>query len=120
MLFDMLILFVLITIITFILSVFLVEDRPLLSIPIVMIGMIFSILCTYGLWDVEFYTTGYNSTLGNTSMDLSHITTYGDPYGYVFMLIFFVFMVLFIRAGFNLWKEALETEGQIDYRMKTK
>jgi hypothetical protein len=118
MLFDLLVLFILITIIILILSVFLVEDRPLLSIPFVMMGMIFSILCTYGLYDVEIYSNVFNTTSGLSSVEVTHFMEWGDPYAYVFMLLFFVFMVLFIRAGFNMWHLALETQGEMNYRMR--
>ena len=118
MLYDMLIVFILLTIIMLIISVFLVEDRPLLSIPFVMIGMIFSILCTYGLYDVELSTSIFNVTTGLTTIETTHFMDWGDPYGYVFMLMFFIFFILFLRAGFNMWQLALETEGQMNYRMK--
>jgi hypothetical protein len=118
MLFDMLVLFILLTIIILVISVFLVEDRPLLSIPFVMIGMIFSILCTYGFYDVEIYSNVFNSTSGLSSVEVTHFMEWGDPYAYVFMLLFFVFFILFIRAGFNMWQLALETQGSVDYRLR--
>ena len=118
MLYDMLIVFILLTIIILVLTVFLVEDRPLLSIPFVMIGMIFSILCTYGLYDVELSNSVFNVTTGLTTIEVTHFMEWGDPYAYVFMLMFFIFFILFIRAGFNMWRIALETEGQMNYRMK--
>jgi len=118
MLFDMLILFILITIIILILSVFLVEDRPLLSIPFVMIGMIFSILCTYGLFDVEIYSNNFNATTGESAIEVTHFMDWGDPYAYIFMLLFFIFLILFIRAGFNMWHIALETQGEMNYRLR--
>ena len=117
MLFDMLIIFIVITFICLLLTIFMVEREPMLSIPVIMVGMIFSIICTYGLWDVEFFYVGYNATVGNTTSYIYSTATYGDPYGYIFMLIFYIFIMFFVRAGWNLWKEALETKGTIDYRM---
>jgi len=113
---DILILFIIITLIMFFISVFLVEDKPMIAFPFIMIGMVFSILCTYGMWDVEYLYIGYNSTIGNTSSYVYSTTQYGDPYSYIFVLFFFIFMILFFRAGFVLWKEALETPGQMKYR----
>lgn len=113
MLFDMLVLFILIVVISLILSIFLVEDRPLLAIPLLMLGMIFSILCTYGMYDVELYTNSFNSSTGVTELEVTSFMDWGDPYAYVFMLLFFVFMILFIRAGFNMWQIALETQGEM-------
>ena len=118
MLFDMLILFILLTVIVLVITVFLVEDRPLLSIPFVMVGMIFSILCTYGMYYVEIVSNVFNSTTGVTSVEVTGFYDWGIPYSYVFVLFFFVFFVLFIRAGFNMWHLGLETQGQMNYKMK--
>lgn len=118
MIIDILILFIIITIILFFVSVFLMEDNPLISIPFIMLGMIFSVLCTYGFWDVEYLYTGYNSTIGNTTIYTYSTMDYGDPYSYIFVLLFFIFVVLFIRAGMNLWKEALQTQGEMDYNKR--
>ena len=62
MLFDMLILFIIITLILFFVSVYLMETNPGLSLPFITLGMIFSILCTYGMWDVEYFYIGYKFT----------------------------------------------------------
>jgi len=116
MLAEILVLFIIITIIMFILSVYTVDENPTLSIPFIMVGMIFCVLCAYGMWNVETQYIGYNATLGNTSFYTQSVSTYGDPYSYVFLAFFFIFVLLFIRSGWNLWKEALETKGQMDYK----
>ena len=118
MIMDMLILFIVITLILFFVSVFLMEDYPLISLPFIMLGMIFSILVTYGLWDVEYFYVGYNASVGNTSTYTFSTMSYGDPYSYIFVLLFFIFVVLFFRAGMNTWRDALETQGEMDYRMR--
>jgi len=118
MLAEILALFIVLTIILFIISVFMVDENPTLAIPFIMIGMVFAVLCTYGLWDVETLYVGYNATMGNTSISMYSNHNYGDPYSYVFMFFFFVYVLLFFRAGWNLWKEALETKGQL--KMKTR
>lgn len=115
MIMDMLMLFIVITLILFFVSVFLMEDYPLLSIPFIMLGMIFSILVTYGLWDVEYFYVGYNASVGNTSTYTYSTMSYGDPYSYIFVLLFFIFVVLFIRSGMNMWRDALETKGEMNY-----
>jgi len=115
MLFDMLILFIVITLLCLIISIFLMEDRPQIAIPFIMIGMIFTILCTYGFWDVEYFYVGYNATAGNTSSFMYSTSQYGDPYSYVFFIVFWIFVILLLRTGMNLWKEALQTEGQMKY-----
>jgi len=118
MLFDLLILFIVLTIIFLLLSIFTMEEYPMYCIPLVMCGMIFSIICTYGLWNIESPYTAYNSTWGNTSTELYANTSYGDPYGYIFMFLFFLFVMVFFRVGWNLWREALETKGQMNYRRR--
>ena len=114
----MLILFIVITIILFFVSVFLMEDNPMLSLPFITLGMIFSVLCTYGIWNVEYFYVGYNATVGNTSTYMYSTFDYGDPYGYIFMFMFFLFVVLFFRAGMNMWKQALETQGEMNYNKR--
>ena len=117
---DFLIIFIILTIIFFILSMYTMEDSPQLSIPFIMLGMIFTILVTYGLWDVEIPYVGYNSTFGNSSFAMFSTISYGDPYSYIFILVFFVFVMLFIRCGWNLWSDALETKGEMDYSLRSR
>ena len=118
MFFDILVLFIVLTILFLLLSIFTMEDYPLYAMPLVMCGMIFSVLCTYGLWNIETISTGYNATWGNTSTVIYSNTTYGDPYGYIFMFIFFLFIMIFFRIGWNLWEEALKTKGQMEYNKR--
>jgi len=92
------------------------EDYPMLSIPFVMIGMIFSVLCTYGMWNIETVYIGYNASYGNTSAEIYSNANYGNPYSYIFMFIFFVCVIVFFRIGWNLWKKALETQGEMEYK----
>lgn len=115
MFFDLLVIFIILTIIFMLLSIFTMEDYPMISLPLVMCGMIFSILCTYGMWNIETVYTGYNATWGNTSSDIYANTSYGDPYGYIFIFLFFLFVMIFFRIGWNLWTEALKTKGQMEY-----
>ena len=118
MLLNLLIIFIILTIIFLFLSFFTMEDYPMLGIPFVMIGMIFSVLCTYGLWNIETVYIGYNATFGNTSAEIYSDTSYGEPYSYIFMFLFFVFVLVFFRIGWNLWQEAIETQGEMNYRKK--
>ena len=100
-----------------IISLFMLEDEPVLCIPFIMVGMIFSVLCTYGMWNVEWATTGVDGTLVIQSTN-----TYGEPYSYVFYWIFIVFLVVFVKAAFNTWREAIKgseqmkTQGRNRYR----
>jgi hypothetical protein len=117
MLMDLLILFIVLSILFFILSVYLMETNPMLSIPFIMLGMIFTILCTYGMWHVEVLYADYNATLGTTTTSV-HAMNYGEPYSYIFMFFFFIFMILFFRAGFNMWSVALQQKGEMDFKGK--
>ena len=118
MLMDFLVLFIVLSILFFILSVYLMESNPKICIPFIMLGMIFTILVVYGLWDVEVLYVNYNASSGLTNTSIYNTMSYGDPYSYVFVLFFFIFMVLFFRAGFNLWQEALKTQGEMNYRTR--
>ena len=112
MLFEMLVIFVIITLVCLILTIFLVEDYPKLSIPFIMFGMIFSVLCTYGWWKVDFFYTNYNASLGNTTPVIYSTTEYGTPYSYVFVIIFFIFMALLFLAAYNCLMEALKEDNE--------
>lgn len=119
MFFDLLLIFIILSIIFMVLSIFLMEsDNPTLAIPFIMIGIIFTVLCTYGWWNVEFLYTSVNITTGGTDASIYSTDVYGDPYSYVFMFMFFVYLVLFFRTGFNMWKVALEQQGEMDYRTR--
>lgn len=115
---DILMLFIILSIIFFILSIYLMEEKPIIGMPFIMLGMIFTILVAYGLWDVEVLYVNYNASSGLTNTSIYTTTVYGDPYSYIFVLFFFIFMVLFFRTGFNMWREALQTQGEMNYRTK--
>ena len=112
MLESWLMIFIIVTFLMLIISIFLMEDQPYIAIPFIMIGMIFSVLCAYGVWSVEWPVIQDDNTFVLES------ASYGEPYSYVFMLIFFIFMLIFIKAGFNTWQEALQTKGEIEYMKK--
>jgi len=118
MLMDMIILFIILTIIFLILSLYTIQDKPYYSIVFIFLGMIFSVLTTYSMFDVEYFYIGYNATYGNTTTEIYNTTMYGEPYGYIFFFVFFVFCVLFFVAGFFAWQQALKQPGEMD--MKTK
>jgi hypothetical protein len=115
MMMEMLIIFIVITIILLILSVFVMDDNPILSIPFIFAGMVFTILCSYGFFDVGTFYMGQNLTTGNLEPLVYSDPSYGEMYPWVFFFIFILYIILFIRVGFNLIQEAKETQGQIDY-----
>ena len=118
MLFEMLILFIILAILMFILSIYTIEDAPYYSIAFVMLGMIFSVLCAYGVWEVDFLVVGYNASNGSTVTEMYNSYSYGDPYSYIFVLLFFIFVIMFMVAAFNSWKHALKTKGELDLKNK--
>lgn len=118
MLMDMLILFAVITIILFILSVFTVDENPALAIPFIIMGMIFCILCAYGSVNIETLYIGYNATYGNSTAQLHSTLKHGEPYGYMFMTFFFIYTLLFFKAAVNVLKESAKTKGEIRYSLK--
>ena len=115
MLESWLIIFIILTIIMLILSLFLLEDEPILCIPFIMIGMIFSILCTYGMWSVEWATTSADGTLVIQSTN-----NYGEPYSYVFFWIFIIFLTLFVKAAFNTWRDAIKGQEQMKIQSRSR
>ena len=115
---EMLLLFIVIVVIMLVLSVYTMDENPSLSIPIIMTGIIFTVLCAYGVWNVEYLYVGINATTGITETQIYSTDSYGNPYSYIFLTVCFVFVMFFFRAGFNLWKEALQTKGQMEYNRK--
>lgn len=115
---EMLLLFVVIVIIMLILSIYTMDENPTLAIPLIMIGIIFTVLCAYGVWDVEYLYVGINATTGFTEAQVYSTQSYGNPYSYIFLTICFIFCMFFFKAGFNLWKEALQTKGDMDYKKR--
>ena len=114
MLVGWLTLFIVVTLVAILISAYLMEENPQLSIPFIFIGMIFSVLSTYGFWNVEWPVLQADDTF------IMETANYGEPYSYVFMFLFFVFLLFLIRAGMNMWKEALATKGEISYSMNKK
>lgn len=115
---EMLLLFVVIVIIMLILSVYTMDESPSLSIPLIMVGIIFTVLCAYGVWNVEYIYVGTNVTTGLMESQIYSTDSYGNPYSYIFMTLCFIFVMFFFRAGFNLWKESLQTKGQMDLKKR--
>jgi len=112
MLESWLMIFIILTFLMLIISIFLMEEQPVTAIPFIMLGMIFSILCAYGVWKVEW------AVIQNDNTFVLESANYGEPYSYVFVLIFFIFLMVFVKSGFNTWQEALQTKGEIDYHRK--
>lgn len=109
MLMTHLTLFIIFVFISLVISMYLMETKPVFSIPWIFIGLIFSVICTYGFWNVQIPVIYSDDTFVLESVN------YGEPYSYIFVFIFFIFLMFFFRAGWNMWMEALKTKGEFDY-----
>lgn len=120
MLVELLVLFIIIVVAMLILSAFMMEsDKPEIAIPFVMVGLIFSVLCSYGFWNIQwFYIKFENTTNGNITYTPAIYSTmqFGNPYSYIFMVLFFIFCILFVRIGWNVVNKAAETKGMLDFK----
>ena len=114
MLIDLIILFIIIVIICFILTVFLMLDYPIIALPFITVGMLLSVVLTYGMWRIDFFYTSYNATHGNCSAEIYSTFNYGEPYSYIFFLLFWVFVALFVFCGFQYWRQIINKEGQVN------
>jgi hypothetical protein len=115
MLAEILIIFIIATIIFFITSVYMIEDYPWLSLAFISMGLVFATLSVWGMWAVDFVYTSYNNTHGNTSFEVETVN-YGNPYSFVFVFVFGAFIILLLKAGFNVLKKAKEQKGELDLK----
>lgn len=108
MIFDMLMLLIIISIIIFIFIIML-DTEWKLCFPLIMVNMIFIILITYGFWDVEWFYIEQSLT------PTVYSTSDYSVYSYVFVAFFFIHILLFFKAGYDAWVDALSTKGQMKY-----
>ena len=110
MLIEILIIFILLSIIMFIISLSLVNESETidLSILTIMLGVAFSAVVSYGFLKVEYFYSGFNVTSGNMEGHLYEAAGYNEPYPIIFLLVSFFFIALFVRAAFKTWKNSLE------------
>lgn len=120
MLLEMLIIFIVIAVILFVISVLFMDDSPMIAVPIIFAGMIFTILCSYGFFDIGTVYIGQNLTTGAIEPMVYSNESYGVGYPWVFFFMFILFAVLFIRVGFNLVMEARSTQGEMNYSMRNR
>jgi len=103
-----------------ILTVYSLEDDSWLSVVFIMVGMIFCVLCAYEFYNFEWFYVGYNTTVGNSTPYIYNTFDYAQPYGFVFLLLFFIFAALFVKAGSNAWKESLRQQGEMEFKKMRK
>ena len=110
---GLLTLFIVMVVVIFII-ILILDEQWKLTLPLIMVNLIFITLIVYGFWNIEWVVV---DGAGDPSLfsDDSHYV-----YSYVFVAFWFIHMLLFIKAGYDSWKEALETKGQMSYRMQAK
>jgi len=131
MMLEMLILFIIISLILFLLiiEVLFYQDSPTAkpkpgqhignwrpAIPLISVNWLFIILSAYGFYKVEWF---YNSHywVGNGTYEAAIYSTESYYYlSYVFYVFFLIHGVLFVKAGFDAWMDAASTEGQLDLK----
>jgi len=133
MMLEMLILFIIISVILFLLIVdfLLIQESPTATpkpgkhvgnwrpaIVLISVNWLFIVLCTYGCYNIEwFYQSHYWSGNG-TFQNAIYSTDSYYVFAYVFYVFFFIHIVLFFKAGLDAWNDSLSTEGKMDYRLK--
>jgi len=135
MMLEMLILFIIISMILFLLIIdflFMQESptakpkpgqhignwRP--AIALISVNWLFIVLCTYGFYSIEWFYNSHYWTGNGTYQPAIYSTDSYYYFAYVFYVFFFIHVILFIKAGWDAWKDALSTEGEMDYRLKTR
>ncbi len=108
MILELLIIFIIITILMLMFAMILIEEYLDLAIIAVMVGIFFAVITSYGFINVEYYTSGFNVTSGNIENHVFQITGYNEPYPIVFLMIVFFFVALFFKIAFKIWKKSLE------------
>lgn len=110
MLENMLMLFIVISFILFVLSVFMVDSEPFLAIPFIIAGIIFCGLCIFGFFQVDTVTMGVNVTSGDYEAMLFSIKDQYEPYVWVYMLFVFLHCILFVKAAVNVLRDSVKGE----------
>lgn len=88
------------------------------AIALISVNWLFIILATYGCYNIEWtYTSHYWSGNGTFMTDIYSTDSY-YIFAYVFYMFFLIHLILFFYAGWNAWQEALATKGEQKYTLK--
>lgn len=96
---DLLIIFVIVSILLFIISAVLSEENPRLSIIFIITGLIFTLYASFGFVQVE-YLLGDGTVYTDES--------YGPAFSIGFIFLGLLYVLLFFYAGFNYMRQVLE------------
>lgn len=135
MMLEMLILFIIITIILFLLTIdaLFFQDSPTAKpklgqhignwrpvLAYIPVNLIFIVLCAYGMYNIEwFYNSHYWSGNGTYQAAIYSTTQY-NYYAIVFYAFFMINCVLLVKAGYDAVQDGLSTEGEMNYRLKNR
>jgi len=86
----------------------LVEENPIMSIPFILVGLIFVAMISMGFLDISVFYAGTNSSgseiVGKMYTDIENIGK-NEVYAYLFFFLGGIHVMLFIRALYNIVKE---------------
>ena len=118
MIIQITIILIILIFICLVLTGFLMYDLPILAAIFATVGMVFSVVATYGMLRIDWFYIGYNNTFGNTSVEIHSTFDYGTPWAYVFVLMFFIHLVLFVYCGFRKWQLVLDKKEEEKNKLK--
>lgn len=113
MMIEWLTIFIVISIIFFIIILYTVDDNPVICVPLIIVNLIIITFVMMGFMNVEWF---YIDTSGNPGMYSTD--SYANPYSYVFFAFFFINAMLFVKAAVNYLRDSLKTKGEMNYSMK--
>lgn len=90
--------------------------RP--AVALISVNWLFIILAAYGFYSIEwFYNSHYWAVNGTYQVALYSTSSY-YYLAYIFYVFFFIHIILFVKAGWDAWLDALSTEGEMNYRTR--
>ena len=99
MLVDLLLIFIIISVLLFIISAIMVEENPSLSVIFIIAGLMFTTYAAFGFIKIDYLLP--DGTLYTDS-------SYGEAYGWGFFFFAMLYALLFVKAGFNYLKQKAE------------
>jgi len=133
MMHEMLIIFIIISFILFILIIetLFYQDSPTAqpkqgqhignwrpAVALISVNLLFIVLCTFGFYEIDWmHTSKYFSGNGTYMVDIYSTDQY-YYLAYIFYAFFLIHCILFIKAGWDAWQDALSTKGEMNYSLK--
>lgn len=133
MMLEMLIIFIIITFILFLLIIdcLFYQDSPTAPIKnnvhignwrpalvLISVNLIFIVLVAFGLHKVEWFYMGNYWSGNGTYQGAIYASESYYFYAIIFYVFFLIHCILFVKAGVDAWKDALATEGEMEFNKK--